>query len=140
MKHSARIFQVVRDQEALVVIPARAAAEPDRAQFAAEVTAMLRLLESKQARHVVVDFRGKSYFGCTEFAFFFLQLWTAANKHGGQMAFCGLSNHEREVLQVAKLDNLWPICATREKALAAVRERKPEPARQAAPQIPELFA
>jgi hypothetical protein len=37
------------------------------------------------------------------------------------MAFCGVSDHEREILKVTKLDGLWPICDSREEALKAVQ-------------------
>lgn len=140
MRHSNPIFEVGHDRDTLIVAPARKAAQQDRAQFAEEIAAMLRVLEEEPARHVVVDFRGKSYFGCTEFAFFFLQLWNAADKQGGRMALCGLSDHEREMLRVSKLDGLWPICRTRKTALALVRQPKPSPVQRETPQLPELFA
>jgi hypothetical protein len=41
------------------------------------------------------------------------------------MAFCNLSEHEREVLTVTNLDRLWPVCGTRAEALASVRRRAP---------------
>jgi hypothetical protein len=37
------------------------------------------------------------------------------------MAFCGVSDHEREILKVTNLDGLWPICSSREEALKAVQ-------------------
>jgi hypothetical protein len=38
------------------------------------------------------------------------------------MAFCNLSDHERDILQITHLDRLWPVYATRSEALEAVRE------------------
>ena len=38
------------------------------------------------------------------------------------MAFCNVSNHEKEILQITRLDHLWPICSSRSEALAAVKE------------------
>jgi hypothetical protein len=37
------------------------------------------------------------------------------------MAFCRVSEHEREILQATRLDGLWPVCLSREEALHAVR-------------------
>jgi anti-anti-sigma regulatory factor len=82
---------------------------------------MLELLASGRAKNIVIDFQRTECFGCTAVAFFFLKLWTAAQKHGGQMAFCCVSDMEREFLRIAKLDDLWPICSSRDEALAVVR-------------------
>jgi hypothetical protein len=38
------------------------------------------------------------------------------------MAFCNVSDHEREILKVTKLDSLWTICGSREEAMQAVGE------------------
>jgi hypothetical protein len=37
------------------------------------------------------------------------------------MAFCGVSDHERDILKVTNLDGLWLICSSREEALKAVQ-------------------
>jgi hypothetical protein len=37
------------------------------------------------------------------------------------MAFCNVSDHEKEILQITRLDKSWPICASRSEALEAVR-------------------
>jgi hypothetical protein len=37
------------------------------------------------------------------------------------MAICNVSEHEREILDVTRLSKLWPLCASREEALAVVR-------------------
>jgi hypothetical protein len=37
------------------------------------------------------------------------------------MAFCNVSEQEREVLAVTRLDGIWPICRSRGEALQAVR-------------------
>lgn len=36
------------------------------------------------------------------------------------MAFCNLSDHEREILAITKLDSLWAICDSREETLQRV--------------------
>ncbi len=52
---------------------------------------------------------------------FFIKLWKRVRSVDGQFAFCEVSEHEREVLELTRLDSLWSICPTRAEALAVVR-------------------
>ena len=36
------------------------------------------------------------------------------------MAFCNVSDREKEILQVTHLDHMWPVCSSRVEALEAV--------------------
>jgi hypothetical protein len=38
------------------------------------------------------------------------------------MAFCNVSDHEKEILQITNLDHSWPICSSRTEALEAVKD------------------
>jgi CPA1 family monovalent cation:H+ antiporter len=71
-------------------------------------------------KNVVIDFHRTDYYASTALIFF-MRLWTRVKRGNGLMAFCNLSDHEKEILQVTKLDRLWPICESREQALQAVR-------------------
>ena len=40
--------------------------------------------------------------------------------NGGQMAFCNVSAHELEILELTKLDTLWGLYGSRDEALRQV--------------------
>jgi hypothetical protein len=53
---------------------------------------------------------------------FFARLWRRVCERGGRMAFCNVSDHEREIMRVTRLDGLWPICPSRQEAIKAVED------------------
>lgn len=80
---------------------------------------ILELLENGTIKNVVLDFHKSDYYGSTALAFF-VKLWKRVKQCQGCMVFCGLSDHEKEILKVTHLDGLWSICSTRDEALQAV--------------------
>jgi anti-anti-sigma factor len=81
---------------------------------------ILLLLGKDSIRHVVLDFRNTDYYGSTALGFF-IKLWKRVRECDGRMAFCSLSDHEREILKVTHLDGIWPICSSRAEAIRAVQ-------------------
>jgi anti-sigma B factor antagonist len=71
--------------------------------------------------HLILDFYRTDFYGSTALAFF-VKLWKWVRRHNGFLAFCNLSDHEKEILQVAHLDHLWAIYETKGEALKAVQE------------------
>ena len=67
-----------------------------------------------------LDFHKTDYYGSTALGFF-VKLWKRVREYIERMAFCGVSDHEREILKVTNLEGLWPICPLREEALKAVQ-------------------
>jgi anti-sigma B factor antagonist len=80
---------------------------------------VLQLLDGTQAKNVVLDFCYTDYYGSSALSFF-VKLWERVQEVGGAMAFCNLSDHEREILGVTKLDTLWAICDSQEEGLRSV--------------------
>jgi stage II sporulation protein AA (anti-sigma F factor antagonist) len=70
-------------------------------------------------KNVVVDLCRTDYCGSTALGLI-VRLWRRVRQNGGRMALCNLSEHEREIFAIAKLDSLWPICLSREDALQAI--------------------
>jgi anti-anti-sigma regulatory factor len=62
-----------------------------------------------------MDYGGSTALG------FFVRLSLAVRDRGGRMAFCNVSEHEREILETTNLDWLCPLCVSRQDALRAVR-------------------
>jgi anti-anti-sigma factor len=68
-----------------------------------------------------LDFHKTGYYGSTALGFF-VKLWKKVSKRKGRMVFCNVSDHEKEILQITKLDQLWPICSSKIEVLRAVRK------------------
>jgi anti-anti-sigma factor len=119
------IFNTVVEGETIILTPVANLRELEFEEINVEAKAVLAMLSAGPARNVVVDFGHTDYFGSTALGFF-TQLWQQVKRRNGRLAFCNVSPHEREILRVAGLDGLWPICASRPEALEAVRGRSPQ--------------
>jgi anti-sigma B factor antagonist len=115
------IFEVEREGDTLIVTPAVDLCETEQGEIAEAGQEILDLLRRSYGRNLVLDFHRTDYYGSTALGFF-VRLWKWVRVQGGKMALCHLSDHEREILAVTGLDGIWPICASREEALAAVRD------------------
>jgi anti-anti-sigma factor len=117
---SAGIFDLEVEGETVIVTPTEDLRELDFAEIGAGAEEVLALLGRTPARNVVVDLRRTDYYGSTALGFF-VRVWKRVRGRGGRMAWCNVSAHEEEILRLARLDRLWPVCPSREEALAAVR-------------------
>jgi len=118
---TTKLFEVECEGQTLIVTPHADLHEWDFREIDAGAQEVLRLLESDSIQNVVMDFHRTDMFGSTALGFFVV-LWKRVRVRGGRLTFCGLSDHEREILQVTKLDKLWPLCASREEALRRIQE------------------
>ena len=73
-------------------------------------------LEKSATKYLVIDCCEIDYFGSTALAFF-LRLWSKIRSRNGRLAVCNLSDCEREVLSVTRLNRLWTLKDTRSEAL-----------------------
>jgi anti-anti-sigma factor len=119
MRTASGVFEVKRDGQTLIVIPQKDLRELDCLEIDAGMREVLAQLDVGPIKNVVLDFHKTDYYGSTALGFF-VKLWKRVRERNGRLAFCRVSAHEREILQVTSLDGLWPICASREEALRAV--------------------
>jgi anti-anti-sigma factor len=105
----------------LVVTPLENLRELEYARIEEAAEGVLQDLDACQIKHVVLDFRKTDFYGSTALGFF-VKLWKRIRCAGGKMAFCNVSPHEREVLELTHLDRNWPVCNTLIEALAAVEK------------------
>jgi anti-anti-sigma factor len=117
----ADLFEVDREGETVVVTPLADLGCLAYPELEAGASELLGLLDQPPARHLVLDFHRAAYDGSTVLPFF-LKLWLRVSRRSGRMALCNVSEHERDLLRVTKLDELWPVCGSRGEALAAVRQ------------------
>jgi len=116
---SGRIFEIEQEGEAIVVVVSRDLRELEYERIEADGSNLLELLDGHSIKNVVLDFHKTDFCGSTALGFF-LKLWKRVRMRDGLMAFCNVSDHEREIFQVTKLDQLWAICSSRKEALKAV--------------------
>jgi len=117
----AKVFEIERQDDTIIVTPVLDLNEFEFQRIEAGAGPVLRLLEDTHVKNVVVDFHRVDYFGSTALGFF-LKLWKRVRKKDGHMAFCNVSEHEKEVLKVTMLDSLWPNYPSREEAMRSVRK------------------
>ena len=103
--------------DALVVTPLftfAAFAEPD---LAGEWSLVQSQVEAPAIKHVIVDLGAIPYFGSTVLQWM-VQMWQRAKEKGGKLATCQASPIGREVLSIARFDQIWGSFDTRAEALA----------------------
>jgi anti-anti-sigma factor len=115
------IFEIEQQDDTIIVVPAVNLRELECQRIEEGARTILDRLNGTGVKNVVLDFSRTDYDGSTALGFF-VKLWKRGRGQNGRMAFCNVSAHEKEILQVTKLDHLWPICSSRIEALAAVRK------------------
>jgi anti-anti-sigma factor len=108
-----------RQGHTLVLTPQEDLRELDYQEIEAEGDELLRLAEDPSVRGVVVDFGRTDSIGSTALGVL-AQLRQRVRARGGRMAFCNVSAHEAEIMEVTGLARFWPIHPSREEALAAM--------------------
>jgi anti-anti-sigma factor len=119
----AKLFEVEQTGVIVVIVPQTDLSEFAFQQIEAEASEVLGMLDQLGAKNIVIDCSKSSYFGSVAMAFF-MKLWLRVRHCNGRMAFCNLSDNEKEILHITKADSLWSICSSREEALEAIGESK----------------
>jgi anti-anti-sigma factor len=118
---AARLFALAKADRTIIVTPQRNLTEFDFVQIESEGSEVLGQIFKNGGPNIVVDFSKINYTGSSALCFF-IRLFKKTRCGGGEMAFCNVSPVEREVLEVTRLDTLWPICDSLDDALAIVSE------------------
>lgn len=119
MTPSLDMFDISQERDTLVVTPRTNLRELEYAKIEAGINAVLHRLNDDAVRNVILDFHRTDYFGTTALGCF-LKVWKAVRTKNGSMAFCRVSDHEKEILELTKLDHLWSIYSSKEEALRAI--------------------
>ncbi len=118
-------FEIIHEDDVVIMTPVSDLRELDFGTTEKSASKVFELLEEQQAKHVVIDLSKTDYYGSTALGFF-VKLRKRVAEQGGQVALCNISKYEMEVLQVTRLDELWPTCDSREAAIEAVRSARNE--------------
>ena len=116
---TASILPIEQIGDTVVITPRKDLNELAFEQIELEAKHALELLDGTQTKNVVLDFCYTDYFGSTALSFF-VKLHKQVRELQGAMAFCNLSDHGREILNITKLDTLWPNCDSREEAILSI--------------------
>ena len=118
MLPASHMFQIERDGDVLVLVPQVNLSELEYAQAMTED--VIALFADQSIKNLVIDFHKTDYFGSTALGFF-IRLWKRIQERKGRMILCNLSDHEKEILQVTKLDECWTQTHSRAEALKAIK-------------------
>lgn len=110
-------FRCLDEGSALVIEVLRPVGSLAEQQVMHELEQIIARTADRQTCKIVVDFHQTSYFGSSMLEALRI-IWTRIEDREGQMVLCNLSPVGMEIVQIAKFDHLWPICATRQEALA----------------------
>ena len=81
---------------------------------------LLGIAEDVANSDVIVDFGNTNYFGSSAIEFF-TRLIEKVVGDGHQIAFCNLSDVERDITSVTRLDQCWPIYDSLDDAIAQLK-------------------
>jgi anti-anti-sigma factor len=116
----AGIFCIENLGATVVVTPQQ---DPDELTFdesgESELAEVFNRLDGGESISVVVDCH-RIERCCSSGIAFFIKLLKNAERNGGQLAFCNVSEHLREVFEMLHLNTLWPTCGSLGDALAVV--------------------
>lgn len=119
MISTQRLFSTHMESHVFVVMPLESIGSLNSHSFAEEAKGLLNELRKSQLTHVIVDLEKAECFG-TYMLEIMLALWNQVQASRGKMLLCNVSEFGGEVLQVTRLDTLWPIHASRNDALHAI--------------------
>ena len=119
MQPTIGFFDIEQQDDTMILTPNADMGELDHERITVGMKKVLDTLEESPVKNLVLDFHKTSYYGSTALGFF-VRLWKTICTRKGRMAFCHLSEHEKEILQITKLDGLWDLCETRDDAFNAV--------------------
>jgi len=124
-----KVFRAERDGPTLVVTPLGSVSSLDAGTLQPEIDALLREIAADDLRSVVFDLAEVNYFGSLMLSAIhsvWKRLRPAQGKMAqGKMALCNVSDLGRDILRIARFDLLWPVYASRQEAVDAVRPHAP---------------
>jgi anti-anti-sigma factor len=121
IENAERLFEFEPHGNTIVAVPLMNLRESDFERIEDAARDFFELVSRGPYRNVVFDFSKTDFYGSTALGFF-VKIWKWAKRRNGRFALCNLSEHEKEVLQVAHFNQLWPICETKNEALKAVEK------------------
>ena len=115
-----RLFEAEQEGRVLVLRPRGNVSSLADLDLFGEVDELCTQLRQSEIDRVVIDFERVEYFGSLLLESLRV-LWNGIHPHGGKMALYNVSDLGREILAIAHFDTLWPVCASKDDAVARVQ-------------------
>jgi anti-anti-sigma factor len=116
VRASPGILDVELKGETIVLTPVVNLGELDFEEIEASGKDVFGLMSQRAVRNAIVDFHRTDFCGSTALSFL-IRLWKQVRNRNGRLVLCNLSDHEKEILRITKLDGMWPICSSLDEAL-----------------------
>ncbi len=113
----SRFFQAASEHGVFVLEITQPVGSLANQELLAELDGILQTLRAGQTQLVCIDFHEIPYFGSSLLEALRI-VWTDLESRSGRMALCRLSPIGREIIQLTKFDQLWPLFNTRAEAIA----------------------
>ena len=115
-----KYVRLEQDGETLIVSPLFTFGRFTEGDLVQEWNRILRRIDEPEVKHVLVDLGQIPYFGSTLLEWM-VQMWKRAKDKGGNLAACNPSHIGREVLAIARFDQLWSIYSSRGEAMESFK-------------------
>lgn len=114
------LFQSEMIGNTIIIVPTRNMGEFEMAEMEADpMSAFQQLAELTDGHNVVVDLSQTDYFGSSTIGLF-NRLVSHVREQSRKVAFCNLSSHEQEVVQITRVSDFWDVKESREEAIRFV--------------------
>lgn len=111
-------LNVVKDGDVTVVVFGPGQRHLDEVGLEAIGNQLIEVAGAANPPKMVLDMTATEFFG-SSFIEVLFRVWKRLKAQpDARFAICGLQEYCREVLEITHLDKLWPLCATREEAVA----------------------
>jgi anti-anti-sigma factor len=84
-----------------------------------EIDSIIEQYRADTKNGVIIDLVELEYFNSIILEAL-LRLWNHVHSSGAKMVVCNVSQVGLEILQISKLDSIWPVCDSREDAAQSV--------------------
>ena len=81
---------------------------------------LVELASDEAARTVLLDATCTQFMD-SNFLEVLIRFWKRLSQRGGRLALCCVAPECKEVIRVTRLDTIWPVYASREEALQALK-------------------
>lgn len=115
-----RLFLTEQDGNVLIIAPQGDVGSLDDQEIQADLSELLQQLRTCEPCSVLIDLEHAPYFGSTMLGAL-IKVWRHASGANGRVVVCNVSEFVRDILNVTKLDVVWPVFATRQQALEGLR-------------------
>jgi len=121
---SQRVFQYERQQDTLIVTPARDSLDVMESDLRREVEALHKLMDTPGVKNLVIDVGDAPHLGSLIIGAL-MALCKKADDRGGTSAFCNASEGMLDMLQIMKIDSVMPYYPSLQEAVDAVHRSRP---------------